>query len=127
MEACNASVDFVLLRVEVTITNSGAVKLLVGKLFVRLQQILPCDCDALQEFMVADKHKLEGDWPLIGEKSVPDAKCIIEPGENELFEFEFVLPKAVEIVSVYTHVENQQTLGSGWNCSSWHTCKELIK
>jgi len=124
---CDVSSDKLLLRLWLTIKNVGAVRLNVADLFVRIQQIAPCEGDAVREFETADKFMLEGRWPKIGEKTITNAKCAIEAGETEVFEFDFLIPKMVESFAVYSHVSNSANPGRGWNCSTWHKCKELLQ
>lgn len=125
LASCATPDGSVLLRVVVIITNSGTVALQVEDVLVRLQQILPCDPDVIRALTLPDTPRPEGDWPSIGEKREANAQCIIEAGENQLFEFHFVIPKQVEAISVYSHVANKTMKGRGWDSSTWHKCEDL--
>lgn len=126
LAATIASDDSILVRVVLTVANKGEVRLDVGKLFVRLQQVSPCDAAALDAYRESNEYKTEGDWPVLRRKTIADAKCHVEPGENQQFEFDLELPRDVDTFGVYSYVANDTMPGRGWDHSSWHHLKDLL-
>lgn len=122
---CSSGHETLLVRVNVNIENVGAVPLQIGKMIIRLQQICPCDASILEGLANASKEREEGDWPILAQRSLFDPKCQVEPGEHELFCFDFVIPESVKVVTLYTHFENRKRPGHGWGYSTWKPLKDL--
>jgi len=116
-----------LIRVSVTVRNTGLVLLQWKEGFVWLQQVLPCaNVDWLTKQLDADSRcKSEADWPFV-KKKVSLMGCIqeIEPGEFDTAHADFILSEELNAVLVYSHVSNAGKKSVGWNHTTFHdvTC-----
>jgi len=130
------SPDEYLLRVVVRISNIGEVLVPLESVTVRIQQICPWRSDALGTIREArGKLKLgtsELGWPVLDERKCEWRSGVqeIEPAEDDEVIFDFVVDKAVEAVSVYSHVKNAykkkhlarrwRSREIGWNTTTIH-------
>lgn len=112
----------VILRVFATVANSGDVLVALTHAFTRVQQFAPVpeniqlaarDCP---DPVAADQCEL--DWPMIGQRDWNVGKGLgeIEPGECETLCSDFVLPREIEKVLVYSYVTNHAKASDiGWS------------
>jgi hypothetical protein len=124
-----------LLRVGLDITNAGSSLMAIQQSTIRVQQILPpaeCETDSpcapseLREAAANSKRKDDRfTWPLIGERIATFEPAVeIEPGERQNFDFEFITPREVKAVRIYTYIRNEQEYKKnneeGWAASSYY-------
>jgi hypothetical protein len=109
--------------VVVRVAKVGSVLFRPRHLQVRLQQLLPVADD------VADRIRDGSDpvgpneteilWPELCAREHSWTKPTeIEPGESDDYYFDFVIPKDVMAIQVYSHLANPAKEGVGWNTTS---------
>ncbi len=101
-----------LLRIAVTISNSGDVLLSLVSEIIRIQQILPPPSEVLHSIAHEQDLVREGQrealWPSIGSRRLTWAagKFEIEPGESDELHHDFVIDADVQTIKVYTYFTN---------------------
>lgn len=103
----------ILIRLKIEIINLGKVKLPIKSGEVRLQQIKPLTTTiskAIDNFK-KDENEKKGDieWSLLEERILKyeeDEVYELEPGEKDFFEFDFTINQEIEVIQIYTHIEN---------------------
>lgn len=77
------------------------------------------------------KDCLEFGWPALGTRHCDWSSDIyeVEPQEAEEFHFDFLVPKFVETIQLYSYFRNdsKQNREVGWNCTTIHDlsdCKQ---
>jgi hypothetical protein len=125
----------ILFRVGVEFTNSGKSLIVVTKYLVRVQQILPllrcseqgrCAQSELNSAIASiDRKEDRFDWPIIAERTDSlSSHYVIEPGEKQEFDFEFVLSSDVKAVRVYIYFRNDRQSNAsdemGWYGSDYY-------
>jgi hypothetical protein len=117
------------LRVTLRMTNTGNVMIPITEGFTWIQQMTPLP-EPLHGTILAggnplQAHTTEFGWTLIGERQLQDEGIYeIEPGETDEFHFDFMIPKSVLRVLIYSHLQNQKKRGLfggkeiGWNLST---------
>lgn len=122
------SEDRLLLRVGLFVRNSGNVLLSWKEGGVRIQQVAPCPSHIVKwiEGELSRQNTMEGNWPVIGERSLKDHRQEIEPNEGDVTYFDFVVPTDVKTVVVYSFIMNAAKSGIAWNHTTTHrvTCDE---
>jgi hypothetical protein len=92
------------LRVGVDVSNTGSALMRVGKSIIRVQQILPllpcpkdgvCAANEVNDAIeTIERQNDRFSWPLLAERDNSFPQPLdIEPGEKQLLEFEFVVPR----------------------------------
>ena len=127
-----------LLRVGVEVTNAGTSLMTIGSSVIRVQQVLPSvpcppegKCAAKEIGTALENIDRQGDrfsWPLLGERKVTyDPVYDVEPGEKQVFDFEFVVPPDVKLARIYVYIRNEQKLREGkdvgWTASNYYDVK----
>lgn len=115
--------DKILLRVAVSIHNSGNVLLPLREGEVRIERVLPLS-DVSQEKLGKDGGLIVDAnlhlWPTI--KLLPlkwqRGQFNIEPGEQDEIPADFVLSSNLEVVNVDTHLTNPSNPSLGWRHST---------
>jgi len=125
-----------LLRVEIALNNKGNCLLETNKSTVRIQQILPIiDLSLISQLNTAVVETVRKDdrfvWPLLYER-ISEIPLEIEPGENEVVDFEFVILSEIEVVRVYSYIGNEKKKDQngneiGWPISNYYDFKKDIK
>lgn len=113
----------ILLRVVVTVINQGEVLLSLKKGFAGVQQVHPCPQGLLDTIKgghdIVAERKTEALWDTLGEKEIAltDDARELEPGEEEEFNFDFLIEGGVKTVIVYSYFVNQRKKRRevGWN------------
>lgn len=125
------SKDINLLRVSMTVKNTGTSLLEIKKMFTRVQQILPvAPCADIQPCAVDQVNKAlrrveteeeRFSWPLISERTKNlNAPVEIGPSEQEQMDFEFAVPSNVTDVRIYSYIRNEKKKEVGWSLSSYY-------
>lgn len=61
---------------------------------------------------------------LLGYRFFP-VGAVVEPGEDQVFLFEFLIQAKNEVIKIYTHVDNSRyNKNKGWNLTTVHEVKE---
>ncbi|MDR4484950.1 MAG: hypothetical protein R3B95_17385 [Nitrospirales bacterium] len=121
-----------LLRLEITLTNTGTSALSINESTMRVQQILPllpCTSDPCHfveinnELTKIQKEVNRFTWPLISERDASFKPALdIEPGEKDVIDFEWVFSSEVEVVRVSSYFGNKEKIkgnsGLGWGLST---------
>ena len=99
------------IAVTVSLYNSSKVKISLRDGFLRVQQIAPMadqEIERLYAQVFADNEEVDLQWPTLDEVQRTWSKSggIIEPGERHLEPCEFVIPRDVESVVIYTYFHN---------------------
>ena len=119
-----------LVQVVLKMENTGHTLLRVTKAFVTLQQILPikgcgargpCTVDELNDPIgMSERTNAQFDWPAIASRQeLMSPAHQLEPGESEVADFEFSIPKSVEAIRVYGFVRNDETVSVGHPARGW--------
>jgi hypothetical protein len=122
-----------LLQVVLKVHNSGETLMHLSRATVRIQQILPIDGCAENEVCVTkelndasnDISRISDrfDWPIVSNREATwTSPRSVEPGEDDIMDFEFVLPDSIQVVRVYGYIPNDETSRAasdpkGWNIS----------
>jgi hypothetical protein len=115
-----------LLRITVELENTGQILLSIKCMRCEVAQVAPPAPEAL---------KLLAERKLISEEHLADLGCIrcyekdfdvgevrIEPGEKDIFPFDFVISTDISTVSIYSHVMNSKEKEKeiGWELSAFY-------
>ena len=128
-----------LLEVILKIHNSGQTLMHLSQATVRLQQVLPingcaadaaCVVDDLNEALtdgnrVSDRFS----WPVeTNREAAWDTPLIVEPGEDDVMDFEFVIPATIQVVRVYGFVPNDalksDSSSPGWSVARFYDTRK---
>lgn len=113
-----------LLRINLKVVNKGDVLLPISKTWTTISQILPMADNSLKVLETGNELPRDDDaeikWPEIGcqEITYKPNTAEIEPGESEMFHFDFIVSSDVKIVHVYSFFTNMKKKESGWPCIS---------
>lgn len=125
------SKDINLLRVLMTVKNTGTSMLEIKNMFIRVQRILPappcantqpCAADQVNKALRGvDRKEDRFSWPLISERTTQwDTPIEIEPSEQDQIDFEFAVPANVTDVRIYNYIRNEKKKEIGWFLSSYY-------
>ena len=109
LEICAESL---LLQVRVHVKNTGRILLPVQDLECRLLQVLPLVGSPGRRFANGDSLVEDGDkevkWPSLGVRKweCDSGVMEIEPGESETFQVDYHVPASLEVVRLYSHLNN---------------------
>lgn len=120
------SEDKIVIRVVVTVVNQGEVLLSLVSGFTGVQQFAPCPVALLDSLKskghIVKEGKFEAEWDCLEEKKIVIAnrEREVEPGEEDEFNFDFVVSADVKSVLVYSYLKNKSKKGRemGWNKTS---------
>ena len=105
------------IHIAITITNPGKTALALDTGTIRIQQIKPLDSsvtDALASgtpnSIVSRKHYVVY-WTMPVEEYSPQLNAEIAPGESDTLYYEFVIPRAIATMKIYSDFSERQT---GW-------------
>ena len=131
-----------LLRVEINLENVGKRKLNIKDITIRIQQIsplIPCaevtTCVGKEINIALENTVRKNDrftWPLLAERIVSyDNSLVIEPGEIDKLDYEFVVPQEAKAIRVYTYLSNEKMSTDeneiGWKISKYYNFDEKSK
>ena len=114
------------LHVSVKISNMGKRVLDLDSAILRVQQILPLH-------QTIKKQINRGDLILPGEEMVrwpeldqyqSNRNVRIEPGENDVVNYEFIVPSSVETVKIYSYFAKEKEPPLGWHKTSIYDLRE---
>lgn len=105
---------------KLTMENTGKVVVRPNKGQIKLQQISPPyngEARNLNKYNYLDPSSEEVLWNQIGERNYAwkEGKMIIEPGEKEEIDVDFLIFNHLELVRLYGYIENPLNEGSGWD------------
>lgn len=117
-----------LLRLDVTIENTGNVILQLFSGEVRVESILPLS-RRIEKSLEIRKNPLEEgpaffSWPVIRlrRSSWESGEFELEPNEKDTIRYEFIISRRYQVVNVFTHFDNptknQNQRRIGWNHST---------
>jgi len=110
---------------EVTVLNRGDVRIPIRRGFCRVRECLQSSDLESQLSLSSDPkndspHHCAIDWPQLDKKTwscTPKEGGEIEPGEVELFHYDFLIPKTARLLHVESFFENSSKKnGIGWRC-----------
>ena len=119
----------VLLNVTVQIANDGKGLMELTKIRLDLHRVKPVEDKERSRIAADNFHRTdstEADWPLIQHlvKSFGDDAAELEPGETDMFSFDFFLEEQTDTVQAYAFVENRRkkrgTHELGWTITALH-------
>ncbi len=100
-------------RVSIEIFNQGKRLLDLESGLFSIHQILPLESDnipILKDYRV--------DWPLISDPCKRKLNIKIEPGEKDHLDHEFLIPRNVQTVEIYSYFQNPENPDIGWSKST---------
>lgn len=122
--------DHVCLSVIDSVTNTGKVVIRLNYCKVLVQQILPISNELKSSINRIDKDDIQNGigesvfydtesliaWPKIGCRKIEweKEKTVIEPGESEEFQYEFILYEPIQKVRVISYYRNSKLPEIGW-------------
>ena len=123
------------IAVTVSLHNGSKVKVSVRDGFFRVQQVAPMsdqEIERLYAQVFADKLEVDFQWPTLDEirRTWSNSGGIIEPGERHLEACEFVVPRDVEAVVIYTYFHNPEYVEGfqtpeGWGATTvYNICQQ---
>jgi len=127
--------DQTLLHVKVKVHNAGRGLMTLTKLRVDVRQVLPLtdgSAQALRDGSLFENRTWMADWPWReedeyvrqwGPRPEEPSEPKLEPGENDEFGNDFIVPSTLETVYVYAHLENEARRGRdglGWTVTSYY-------
>ena len=115
-----------LLRVSVAAKNTGTVLVNVQDVRVDVHQVLPLTPETEEELnkgSLVPEQENEANWPCLGslQRSWSTEEACIEPGENDQYGFDFVVPREIDTVFVYCYIRNvkHREREMGWQLSQF--------
>jgi hypothetical protein len=117
-----------LLRLDVTIENTGNIMLSLRSAEVRIEAVLPLS-DRIERTLDGTMNQIVSEddsfpWPAIRVRHSEweDGKFELEPGENDDTHYEFIIPANQDVINIYTHFDNpvkqDEQPGIGWDHST---------
>jgi hypothetical protein len=119
-----------LLRVKTQISNPGVIVLRMTHARVEVQQVLPlgAELESLEEEDFSNPERREIPWPLISSRSSEwqRKEFEIEPGEADEVIWDFLLPREIETIAVYSYFRNvkKRFRDIGWGLTTLYDFKE---
>jgi len=113
--------------VSVRMSNVGNVPLyiepskdVVAPSLVMIEEVVP----SLNKKREYQNNSPEFKLDLLGYRFFP-AEAVVEPGEDQVFLFEFLIQAKTKVIKIYTHVDNSRyNENKGWNLTTVHEVKE---
>jgi hypothetical protein len=119
-------------QVVLSIKNSGHTLIHVSKATLMLQRLLPingcspehCIVDDLNEALGASERTSNRfTWPLVASRTATwSDPLMIEPGESEVEDFEFVIPGDISAARVYSWIRNDELSETSGEIG-WHSAE----
>lgn len=115
-----------LVRVVIRLENTGSVLLPVERLRCEVSQVDPPSREALERLrkreLITDEHAADLDCIRCYEEERPKGHTRIEPGESDVFPFDFVVPADIRTISIYSHIGNsaEKETNIGWDLSAFY-------
>lgn len=97
------------LRVSIKISNQGKRLLDLKSGLFSIHQILPLEPD---DIPILKDYRVN--WPLIGKPCERELNIKIEPGEADHLDHEFLIPRNVQTVEIYSYFQNPENQDIGW-------------
>ncbi len=100
-------------RVSIKISNQGKRLLDLKSGLFSIHQILPLRSD---DILGLNNYRVN--WPLIGKPCKRELNTKIEPGEADHLDHEFIIPRNVQTVEIYSYFQNPENPDIGWSKST---------
>ncbi len=100
-------------RVSIEISNQGKRLLDLKYGLFGIHQVLPLESD---DIPIVKDYRV--DWPLIGDHCKRKLNIKIEPGEKDHLVHEFLIPRNVKTVEIYSYFQNPEIPDIGWSKST---------
>jgi hypothetical protein len=116
--------DDVLVRVVIKLENTGSVLLPVERLRCEISQVHPLAPEALERLkkreLITDEHLANLCCIRCYEEDREKGEVRIEPGETDIFPFDFVVPSGISTISIYAHIGNstERKKEIGWELTA---------
>jgi len=128
------SEDYVLVHVDLSISNSGEVLLSLLTTETRIQQILPVPSEVLDlvnsGIDPVKESETEIEWPLLTLRSCKWKKGEkeLEPGETDQTSYDFILSAEIKTIEVYSYIKNITKRGKeiGWGITTVYDIGPVI-
>jgi hypothetical protein len=115
-----------LLHVTLLIHNTGEVAITPTEAYTVVFQVLPVESGAFREALLSSSPPLaetitEIAWPELARKTYEPGRLrlVVDSGEVDRREADFILPAGVETVDVYSRVEAEDAKGLGWSATTF--------
>ncbi len=114
-----------LLNIDATLSNAGGVLIRIVSGELRIKYVSP-----LSTIVANQTTNLDSPFPKLGREfpwdasshplEWPSGPCEIEPGEENQFHYDCVLPEDTEVIKIYTYYKNEVKSGRdiGWNLTT---------
>jgi hypothetical protein len=118
--------DKICIHTCITIKNIGDVLLSIDSVKHHIYQVLPLTKEMSGKVEngqnLYDEKGKEIDWPIIDHREISVGQFEIEPGENDVIQFDSLIPSNVQVIQVYTYLKNvtKRNKEIGW--SIWKIC-----
>lgn len=111
-------------RLGIVFDNVGEVpiRLSTGKTYIQrvlpLESVLDAQLTRGETIIQAEAQTVA--WPMIGQPYDIQVEAIVGPKESERYEFDFIVPSTLCVVSLYSHLANAERQPLGWSLSTLH-------
>jgi len=118
--------DDVLVRAVIRLENTGSVLLPIESLRCEISQVDPPAPEALerlsQRTLITDENLADLGCIRCYEENRDEGDVRIEPGETDIFPFEFVISSEITTISIYAHIGNsaERKKEIGWELTSFY-------
>lgn len=115
-----------LVRVVIKLENNGSVLLPVERLRCEISQVDPPAPEALERLnkreLITDEHLADLSCIRCYEEDRDEGEVRIEPGEADIFPFDFVVPSNITTISIYSHIGNstERKKEIGWDLTAFY-------
>ena len=116
--------DDLLMRVVIKLENTGSVLLPIERLRCEISQVHPPAPEALERLnkceLITDEHLADLGCIRCYEEDRKEGEVRIEPGETDIFPFDFVIPSDIHTISIYAHIGNsaERKKEIGWELTA---------
>ncbi len=125
---CSLDSDILHVRVDVAIRNVGTTVVCLEGIDIWIQLVQPFPDHILTALAdgtpVVRENEMDVDWPIIAKQDHKWARGSyeVEPGEEQVLNFDFMIPGGPEMIQVYSYIGNsaKPRAAIGWRTSSLH-------
>lgn len=118
--------DDVLVRAVIRLENTGSVLLPIERLRCEISQVDPPAPEALERLtqrkLITDENLADLGCIRCYEEDRDEGDVRIEPGETDIFPFEFVISSDITTISIYAHIGNsaERKKEIGWELTTFY-------
>lgn len=115
-----------LVRVVIRLQNTGSVLLPIERLRCEVSQVDPPGSEALERLnrreLITDEYAADLGCIRCYEEKKQEGEVRIEPGEDDTFPFDFVVPADLKTISIYSHIGNssEKKKEIGWSLTAFY-------